>query len=184
MAFKWRKWNRAMHRDFGYLFFAMTVIYALSGVALNHRADWNPNYIIVEKSIDEKPFIERPDKEAVIKMLKKYGHGDDYRKHYFPEETRMKIFLRGGVAVVNLSSGKGYLEQTRRRPVFREVNYLHYNPSRAWTWFSDIFSGALILLAISGLLIPRGTDGITGRGAWLTILGIIIPLLFIFYYLY
>ena len=36
MALKWRKWNRAVHRDFGYLFLGMTIIYALSGIALNH----------------------------------------------------------------------------------------------------------------------------------------------------
>ncbi len=47
MAFKWRKWNRAIHRDFGYLFFGMTIIYALSGIAINHLDDWNPNYKVV-----------------------------------------------------------------------------------------------------------------------------------------
>jgi hypothetical protein len=73
---------------------------------------------------------------------------------------------------------------TKKRLFFRDANYLHYNPSTYWTWFSDIFSGALILLAISGILIPRGTDGITARGAWLSLVGIIIPLVFILYYLY
>lgn len=184
MALKWRKWNRAIHRDFGYLFFGMTVIYALSGIALNHRADWNPNFIVIEKPISEPAFTERPDKAEVKSLMKKYGVESSYRKHYFPAENNLKIFLTGGVAMINLETGNGYIELTRRRPVFREINYLHYNPSPSWTWFSDIFSVALILLANTGLLIPRGGDGITARGAWLSLLGILIPVLFIIYYLY
>ncbi|MCK9448752.1 MAG: PepSY-associated TM helix domain-containing protein [Bacteroidales bacterium] len=184
MAFKWRKWNRAIHRDFGYLFFGMTVLYALSGIALNHRAHWNPNFIVIEKAITETPFTDKPDKEEVKDLLEKYGILSVYRKHYFPNDRQLKIFLTGGSAYVNLQTGKGMIEMTRRRPVFREINYLHYNPSPTWTWYSDIFSGALIVLAITGLLIPRAKDGITARGAWLSLLGILIPLLFIIYYLY
>ncbi len=184
MNFKWRKWNRAIHRDLGYLFFAMTIIYAVSGIALNHRNDWNPNYILIEKTIDEPPFSTKPDKNKVKALMNKYGIEDEYRKHYFPSDDRLKVFLTGGLAVINLETGQGYIEMTKKRHFFREANYLHYNPSSWWTWFSDIFSGSLVVLAISGILIPRGADGITARGAWLTLLGILIPLAFIFYYLY
>jgi hypothetical protein len=41
-----RKWSRIIHRDFGYIFFGVTLIYALSGIALNHLSDWNPNYSV------------------------------------------------------------------------------------------------------------------------------------------
>jgi hypothetical protein len=72
----------------------------------------------------------------------------------------------------------------KRRPFFREMNFLHYNkPKKLWTWFSDGFALALILLAISGLFMIRGKKGITGRGAWLTALGIIIPVIFLLLYL-
>lgn len=184
MAFKWRKWNKIVHRDFGYLFFGMTIIYALSGIAINHRGDWNPNYIIIEKAINEQAFDHRPDKKEVLSLLEKYDVHNDYRKHYFPSEDEMKVFLTGGAAQIQLSTGQGYIQITKRRSVFREMNYLHYNPSRSWTWVSDIYAGALIILALSGLLIPRGKDGITARGAWLTLLGIVIPLIFVIYYLY
>lgn len=184
MAFKWRKWNRAIHRDFGYLFFGMTIIYALSGIAINHRSDWNPNYIVIEKEINEKAFDHKPEREEVIALLDKYGVGDDYRKHYFPHADRLKVFLHGGTAIVDLETGNGYVELTKKRFMFRDMNYLHYNPSVYWTWFSDLFAGALVVLAISGIFIPRGSDGITARGAWLTLLGILIPLLFVIYYLY
>ena len=80
---------------------------------------------------------------------------------------------------MDAETGEGLLEHARRRTVFFEVNYLHYNtPKNLWTWFSDIFAGALILLAISGLFILKGKKGITGRGAWLTAAGLIIPAVF------
>ena len=39
------KFNRVTHRDMGYLIAGLTIIYALSGIALNHKNNWNPNYI-------------------------------------------------------------------------------------------------------------------------------------------
>ena len=43
---KLRKLIIATHRDVGYFFAGLTVIYAISGVAVNHIDDWNPNYVI------------------------------------------------------------------------------------------------------------------------------------------
>lgn len=64
------------------------------------------------------------------------------------------------------------------------MNYLHYNPVKWWTIFSDIFAGALVLLAFSGILIIKGKKGMKGRGAWLTTLGIIIPIIYLIIYYY
>jgi hypothetical protein len=184
MALNWRKWNRAIHRDFGYLFLGMTVIYALSGIALNHMKEWNPNYVITVDEISITPPGYQPDREAVIELLEDFDETENYKNHYFPSADVLKVFLDDGTLLLNLETGQGLLERTRRRPVFREVNYLHYNPVKYWTWFSDIFSGALIILALSGILIPRGARGITKRGAWLSLLGILIPVVYLFIYFY
>jgi hypothetical protein len=184
MAFKWRKWNRVVHRDFGYFFLGMTLIYAISGIAINHLKDWNPNYIVVTKEIQTEPISQKPEKAEIKELLKPFGEDENYKNHYFPSDNIVKIFIEDGTVFINLDTGKGLLETTRRRPLLREVNYLHYNPIKYWTWYSDIFSGALILLGITGILIPRGSKGITKRGAWLTILGFIIPLVFLFIYFY
>ena len=45
------KFNRVTHRDIGYLIAGLTIIYAISGIALNHKHDWNPNYIIENSRI-------------------------------------------------------------------------------------------------------------------------------------
>ena len=180
---KWRKWFRIIHRDFGYLFFAVTLIYAISGIAINHLDNWNPNYIVTTENIQTQ-LKQGAEKSEILDMLKSFEEHKNYKNHYFPDENNLKIFLKNGNVYVNLNSGKGLIEINKRRAVFREMNYLHYNPVKWWTWFSDLYCGALIALAITGLFLVRGKKGITGRGAWLTILGIIIPIVFLFIYYY
>lgn len=184
-GFKWRKWNNILHRDIGYLVFGMTIIYALSGIALNHMRDWNPNYMITHQDVQWQGGVPGGEvSEAEVKdFLAEYGYEDSYKKHYWPGENTFKIFIKSGSVLLDAESGEGYLEIIKRRPVFFEVNYLHYNPRVLWTWFSDIFSGALIIVAITGLFVLKGRKGITGRGAWLTAIGVIIPILFLIAYL-
>ena len=185
--FKWRKWFRVIHRDFGYLFFTLTIIYSLSGIALNHLNDWNPNYVVTTQDIyvDDVESIQRDiNGEEVKSLLTAFGMDEFYKNHYFPNQVSLKIFLDGGTVYIDLNTGEGLIERSVRRPVFREVNYLHYNPIKYWTWFSDVFCGALIALAITGLFLVQGKKGITGRGAWLTILGTIIPIIFLILYFY
>ncbi len=183
MELKWRKWNRAIHRDLGYFFFAMTIIYALSGIAINHVKDWNPNFIVTtdEFTVD----ISQPlTKERIKELLDEHDVNSSYRNHYKPSETELKVFLKDGSLSIDLTDGYAWLELSKKRPIFKPMNYLHYNPHIYWTWFSDIFCISLMILAISGLFIARGKKGITRRGAWLTALGILIPVIFLilFYY--
>ena len=184
-SFKWRKWNNILHRDIGYLCVGMTVIYALSGIALNHLADWNPSYEVTRSAVTWPGGVPAGDisRETVLRFLDRYGEDDAYKKHYRPRPDRLKIFINGGSVVLNVRTGDGVLETLRRRPVFFEVNFLHYNPKRLWTWFSDIFCGALIVIAITGMFVLKGKKGITGRGAWLTAIGVVIPLVFLIAYL-
>jgi hypothetical protein len=181
-----RLWNQAIHRDLGYFFAAMTVIYAVSGIALNHIKEWDPNYHITHQEVQVGGGIERENftREHALTMLESFDEEHNYKKHYFPDDATLKIFLDGGSLTVDMESGAGLLEHARRRSVFFEMNYLHYNTPRAlWTWFSDIFAGALVVLAVSGLFILKGKKGITGRGAWLTAAGLIIPAIFLILYL-
>jgi hypothetical protein len=187
MKFQWRKWFRVVHRDFGYLFFGLTLVYAVSGIALNHLDEWNSNFIIVRKEIrieDPSRLYPKISKAEVKELMGEIGEARSYKNHYFPEPGTFKVFLKGGSVLIDTESGNGLLEKVTRRPFFREMNYLHYNPQVNWTWISDLFAGALIILAITGLFLVRGAKGITGRGAWLTLLGILVPIIFLlmFYY--
>jgi len=183
---KIRKWLRIIHRDMGYIFVGMTLVYGISGIALNHLDDWNPDYIIrtSQTSLRDIPEIEDITKEAAGSLARQVDQDYQYKSHFFPRPGILKIFIKQGSVTINMDSGQAYIEVLNRRPVFRELNFLHYNkPKKLFTWFSDAFALALILLAISGLFLIRGKKGITGRGAWLTGLGILIPLIFLILYL-
>lgn len=182
-----RKWIRILHRDIGYIFFGMCIIYGLSGIALNHIDDWNPNYTINHKSfvLNNIPEKNRIDKGSILSLISQLSLDVTYRSHYFSQPDILKVFLKEGSLTIDLTSGETLLEQIKKRPVFREVNFLHYNkPKKLWTWFSDLFAVSLIFLSTTGLFMIQGKKGITGRGAWLAILGIIIPLIFLIIYLW
>jgi hypothetical protein len=180
---KWRKWNRATHRDLGYFFFFMSLIYGISGIAINHIGDWNPNFIVTQKTIKlENPIGTDITKQEVIELLRAYDEDENFKNYYFPNPYTLKIFLNGGSALIDVETGNGSIERMRRRPIFKEFNYLHYNPVVWWTWFSDAYALGLVILAFTGLFIVRGKNGITRRGAWITAAGIIIPILFLLIY--
>jgi hypothetical protein len=123
----------------------MTIIYALSGIALNHLNDWNPSYEVARKRVQwGQPFTGTPvPKDVVLAFLETYGETDNYKKHYHPEPTRLKIFLKSENVEVDLPRGQSIIETLKRRPVLYEVNFLHYNPRRLWTWLSDVFCASL-----------------------------------------
>ena len=182
---KLRKLNRNIHRDLGYIFFFLTIVYGLSGIALNHINDWNPSYIIknAEIIIKTAPLDkETLDRTNIISLLETYTPKEKYKNHYFPNNNTLKVFIKDGNIIIDLESGQGNIETSKRRLVFHQFNYLHYNPQKWWTIISDIYAISLMILAISGLFILKGRNGITGRGAWLTTLGIVIPIIFLLLY--
>lgn len=185
----WRKGNRWLHRELGYLFFGMAIIYGVSGIALNHGVarHWNPGIISRSEVFQyPSPFSKQDvDRALIEELLELTGETKSYKQYYFPNENYLMIYLKGGHIDVELSTGTVRLTRVRNRPVFREVNYLHYNkPKKLWTWFSDLFAFSMILLAVSGLLMVRGKKGIRGRNGILFAAGILIPLLFLFIHLW
>jgi len=178
------KFNRVTHRDIGYLIAGLTIIYAVSGIALNHKHDWNPNYIIENNGFrtDVNFTRESLTKETVQDLLKKIPGDLEYKTWYFPSGNILTIFVEGGSVRINTNTGEGSIERISKRPLFYQINFLHYNPGRWWKYFSDIFCVALIFVTITGLLLVKGKNGITRRGAILTAIGIILPLLFLFIY--
>ena len=66
--FSWRRWNNILHRDFGYLAVGLTLIYAISGIAVNHIDDWNPNYDYNAQDEHFEPFAVT-DKATMVATL-------------------------------------------------------------------------------------------------------------------
>ncbi len=182
---KFRKLNKIIHRDLGYIFTGMILIYALSGIALNHKHDWNPNYIIKRLEYKYAPVNgeEIKSQTLVNSLLSLSNTTDEYKKHYYPDKENIRIFLRSG-SVLSWSASTQVLtyEQIKKRPLFSSINFLHYNPGKLWKYFSDLFAVGLIIITVSGVIILKGKNGIKYRGAILISLGIIIPIVFFFLY--
>ena len=178
---RYRRINNILHRDIGYFFSGATIIYALSGLAVNHVNDWNPSFIINRKPVTIELPMDRDqvDKDWVMELLKPLGEERSYLSHDFPTNRKVKIYLEDGSVFLNLKTGEGEYETIRRRPFFYQVNLLHLSPKGAWLIFSDVFAVGLMVIASTGLFVLKGRRGITGRGAWLVSAGMILPAIFL-----
>ncbi len=180
-----RKLNNILHRDLGYFFVVMTLIYAISGIAINHKHDWNPSFTItIDSAVVELPRHHTEIfKDDILNVLKKFGQEKKYKSFIFEDTTKALVFFGDSNMEIDITTGKARIEWVKRKPLFFEVNFLHYNPGIYWTIFSDIYAVGLIILAITGMFILRGKKGLSGRGKWFVLAGAIIPIIFLIFYL-
>ena len=64
-----RKWSRGIHRDLSFLFSGVIIIYAISGICLNHKADFNSDYSVTNSIIQLDgtfPMEEKASKEQAV----------------------------------------------------------------------------------------------------------------------
>lgn len=180
-----RKWLRIIHRDLSFFFSGVILIYAVSGIMLNHRRSINPNYSVKLQEIQAEgvfPMHQSDVSKAdVLKMLAPIKEEGNYTKHYFPEAEKLKVFLRGGSSLeVDTRTGNARYEALKKRPIISQFNRLHYNPGRWWTVFSDFFAVSLIVITLTGIFMNKGKKGVWGRGGIELLAGIIVPILFMF----
>lgn len=180
---KVRKWSSIIHRDLSFFFAGLIAIYAISGIAMNHKRDFNPDYSISRHELvltGKFPMPKNINRQAVDLLLKQIDQQGGYAKHYYYSEQNMKVFLKGGSSLdVDMNTGVAVYEKMQKRFLLKAFNRLHLNPSRWWTWFSDIFAISLLIITITGLLIIKGPKGFIGRGGIEFTVGILIPILFL-----
>ena len=181
-----RKWSRVIHRDLSFFFSGMVLIYAISGIVMNHRDSINPNFTVKQQEYvlsEPLPAKAQINKKTVLSLLEPLGEAGNYTKHYFPREEVMKVFLKGGSNLqVNVRTGEAVYESVTRRPLIGAMARLHYNPGQWWTYFADIFAVGLIIITLSGVIMLKGNKGIIGRGGIEMIVGIVIPILFLLFF--
>ena len=161
---RWRAWLRAIHRDVGYLAVGLTFIYALSGIAINHIGEWDPNFkSVVETSHMEGPYGEDEDQLAA-RVLEHLGlDPDNLQAAYFDDETAGIFELSLADATVRLDTTSGTVKSAGKEPRFflRVANWLHYNRGKsAWTYIAD---GYAVLSAVPGhvgRLHAQGSQGL------------------------
>lgn len=180
-----RKTLRWLHRDFGYFVVGITFIYTVSGIAMNHRQDWNPHYSLISEELTV-PATEKTDftEDEIVQLLHKFEYQSVYKKHFITKNGEIKIFVEGGTVIYKNQEGKADLEILKRRPFFYPINKIHLaQTGQLWIWISDLMAIFMLFVAISGLFLLKGKYGIRGRGLWLTALGIVIPLVIMFLYI-
>ena len=177
----WRRLNHLLHRDIGYLCIGLTIIYAISGVVVNHTSHgFNPSYTI-EKSTAEAPPLQvgrQPDAAYVDQVLQALGETAKFKNVAMLSPRTIRIFVEGNTLDVNLDTGQVQQERVTRRPLLFEVNYLHLNKAKGfWTWLADIYAIALLIVAVTGMLMIRGAS--RWRGIILTGAGFFVPILYL-----
>ncbi|MFN3840165.1 MAG: PepSY-associated TM helix domain-containing protein [Cyclobacteriaceae bacterium] len=175
---KIRRLNMVTHRDAGYFFSSLIIIYCLSGIALNHVDEWNPDFIIEKKEIRvPKNYSTDNLTPELISAFSQLAGEQKFKVYDIPSYNRVKIYFDNASLFIDLQTGEGLYERIKRRPVFYQSNVLHRNSLKGWKWVSDIFGGFLILISITGLFILKGKNGITGRGKWFMAAGFLLPLI-------
>lgn len=174
-----RSFSHALHRDLGYLCIGLTLVYALSGIAVNHLRDWNPSYKLTRTTAQIPPTAFRGvvPEELVLDLLRQIGEPASYDNIFQPDPERVMVFVEGRVLTFHLPSGTVDYERAEPRRFWHAINFLHLNhPKKAWTWMADLYAVGLILLALTGLLLlPRGR--MRRRCLIMTVAGGLLPIL-------
>lgn len=165
------------HRDVGYFVSGLVLVYCLSGLALNHVGDWDPDFVVVRRSLDlPRAYTRAEVTPAVIAGFGALVGEGDYKLYDFPTEDQVKVYYDDASLAVDLGARKATYERVTRRPVFYQANVLHRNSVKRWRWASDVFAALLVALDLTGLFVLRGKEGLAGRGKWFVAAGVLPPL--------
>jgi hypothetical protein len=183
---KVRKWVRILHRDIGYLSVGLIIVYGISGIAVNHVDEWNPNYIIEKDTVNISVMSDSvlTDDAMQAHIKDELNIQDTANSSFRNGPTSIQLFFERKTITADVKTGFAEIETVTDRAVFRETNFLHLNnPKKVWTYVADLFAVGLIFLGITGMFMIKGKKGITGRGKYLVAISILIPVIFLIVYL-
>jgi hypothetical protein len=170
------RWLRIIHRDLGFLVVGISLVYAVSGIYLNHLHGSDPAFKTEERTLQLAPSLSADELAAAwnaaadVPPLKKIAAVD---------EGHLRLMLDGGIGVYSRADGRLDYETHRRRFLVYWINRLHYSRVQGWNIVADVFAASLIFLALSGLFIVKGKRGLAGSGKWWLIAGLAIPIAYV-----
>lgn len=171
---------RALHRDLGYLAVGLTVVYALSGLAVNHIADWDPNFDNYEARHQLALPLPADDQALTEQLLRELAVADTPSEVYRSDTHELTLLLDRRSFHVDTRTGAVLEDGQRPRFLLRVANWLHLNRGKkAWTYVADAYAAFLLVLAGTGLVMLPGRKGLLGRGGVLVALGVAIPVLYV-----
>lgn len=175
-----RPWLRAFHRDVGYFAVGLTIVYATSGIAVNHLKDWDPNFKQVNLTHQLALPLPSDDNAAAKSALKSLGVHEEPREVYRASAAQLDVVFDKRTFHVDTTTGVVHEEGQSARPLLRAANWLHLNRGKkAWTYIADFYAAFLLFLAFSGLFMIPGRKGLIGRGAIIALVGAAVPILYV-----
>jgi hypothetical protein len=169
---KWRSWWLKQLHSWHWISAALSLVgmllFAITGITLNHAATIGAKPVVVEKSgMLPAPLLhmltaphgpDTPLPAPVAKGVIAAVGIDPAGKSVEWSDTDAYVALPrpGGDAWVSIERSTGRITaETTDRGWISYLNDLHKgrNAGAAWAWFIDIFAGACILFTLTGLLL-------------------------------
>ena len=176
---RWRAWLRAIHRDVGYLAIGFTIIYTLSGIAMNHIDDWDPSFNASERTLKITPIADDATDDAAVAQVSKAAGIASKPADVFRAGDEVRVTYEDGTRLTAIGDS-ATVQQRSDRLFFRVAVWLHATRGKqAWKYISDVYAVLLLYLAISGLFMIKGKLGLKWRGTLLVATGVAGPVLYI-----
>lgn len=173
---RWRAWLRAAHRDIGYLAVGFTLIYAVSGIAMNHIGDWDPNYTASERQLQIAPVPDTATDAEAAKLVALATGFTGTPTDVFRAGDEVRLEFSDGSKVTAIGS-TATVQKYDPRFMIRVATWLHATRGKAvWKYIADIYALLLLYLSVSGLFMLKGRLGMRWRGAVLVAIGLAVPL--------
>lgn len=176
---RWRAWLRAVHRDVGYLAVGFTVIYALSGIAMNHVDDWNYNYNASERTLTIAPVPDDVTDAEAAQLVAAAAGITGTPETVFRAGDEVRLEYANGTKVTAIAEAVT-VQEAKSRFFFRAAAWLHAAKGKqGWKYIADAYAVLLLYLAFSGLLMIKGKLGLKWRGLALVTVGLAIPVAYL-----
>lgn len=175
------------HRDIGYFISVLIIIYCISGIALNHIDDFNPDFII------KRDTIQIPDKfdlmhfeNSTAQEISKLVNEEKLKIWDKPTSNQIKLYFDNASLHIYIDNKKAIYEKLTKRPIIYHSNLFHRNSIKGWKWISDIFAILLIIVSVTGLFMlkRKHSHSIFQKGKWYVLAGTVLPLMFLLYFIF
>lgn len=187
--------SRSLHRDLGYFFIGITLIYAITGFILSARGlgwfkeeyniqtsiskniaieDFKKSFLLELKSEKFEDIYNLVTKDLIERRVNRLAFLDKKNDIYFFEEKSLKIEYNFHNGNLNLNY-KTY-------PTYLQIFISSHlsNDKKAWFYLALVYSVVLSFFAVSAMFIVKGKYGFKKRGVYLCLLGMLTIIFFLY----
>ncbi|RXJ70097.1 hypothetical protein CRV08_00610 [Halarcobacter ebronensis] len=191
---------RSLHRDLGYFFIGVTLLYSITGFILSARGlGWfkvEYNFTtFISKDIQKDQFKKQLIVEAKNGKFDKIYTKETFKAvekniknlEYKGEENYILHFNRSGKFDIkyNQITGESQIKYKDYPPYLKLFTNTHMtNNENVWFYLALVYSVVLAFFAISAMFIVKGKYGFKRRGVYLTSLGFLTVFIFIYFSFY